>query len=220
MTDADRLLDDIAAEPADPAARLVLADWLEEQGGPVNAARARLLRWQVEWEQLSPRDRRRRDLEQAATEVLGEFPPLAGPLAGVADASLPLLAMELALVAFLTAEVAAPSQDDLGAGSTWEGELSQDGRTFPTKLRVTSRTGNAFTGELELDFGYGHGHFSFEGVLLAGRLVFLVTDKLAGAVTYPGLYTAELHTHQGTLEGTWRVPSYSQQGPFCLRRIP
>ena len=87
-------------------------------------------------------------------------------------------------------------------------------------MRITSRTGNAFTGTLELDLGYGQGRFSFEGVLLAGRLVFLVTDKLSGAVTYPGLYAAEFHTEGRVLEGTWRVPSYSQQGPFCLRRTP
>src|SRR5262249_20840300 len=136
------------------------------------------------------------------------LPDLADPLARVADPDLPLLGTGLALAAFLTAGVASQTLDALTAESAWAGTLKQGSRSYPTQLTLSSRQGNRFTGDLKLDFGHGRGHFSFEGVLLAGRLVFLVTDKVSGPVTYPGLYTAELRSQKGFLEGTWRVPSY------------
>jgi uncharacterized protein (TIGR02996 family) len=56
MSQADTLLRGILDEPRDEARRLILADWLEEQGDPANAARAELLRLQCAWAQMDELD--------------------------------------------------------------------------------------------------------------------------------------------------------------------
>src|SRR5262249_34532058 len=142
MTDLDRLLEGIAAAPEDSARRLVLADWLEEQGGAEGLARAELLRLQVRWEELPERDPGRWLLEEDA--LVRGLPDLADPLARVADPDLPLLGTGLALAAFLTAGVASQTLDALTAESAWAGTLKQDTRSYPTQLTLSSRQGNRF----------------------------------------------------------------------------
>jgi uncharacterized protein (TIGR02996 family) len=60
----------IIAQPADDTARLVYADWLEENGGPADAARAEFIRVQCALARLSDDDPRRPDLEDREHELL------------------------------------------------------------------------------------------------------------------------------------------------------
>jgi hypothetical protein len=88
-------------------------------------------------------------------------------------------------------------------------------------MTITDRTRNAVCGTLYMDFrsrlGYPvHGRFSFEGVLLFGRHLALVTDRIEGPVSVPGLYLAR-RQQGGLFEGTWRVPRHNQEGTFRLR---
>jgi uncharacterized protein (TIGR02996 family) len=217
MTDLDRLLAGIAAEPDEPAHRLVLADWLEETGGAADQARAALLRLQARWEGLPEGDERRPPLQEEAAAIQRKFRGLAGALPRVDHPELPLLGTGLALAAFLTAEGASPPGPPLDGSQAWTGTLRQGGDRYVTNLTVRARQGCGVAGEIAMDFGFGFGRFSFEGAVLAGRLLFLVTDRIDGPVTVPGLYAAELLPGPGVLEGTWRVPRYHQQGTFRLR---
>ena len=56
MTDREALLAAVAADPRDDAPRLVLADWLDEQGEPERAA---FIRVQCAAARLRPGRRRR-----------------------------------------------------------------------------------------------------------------------------------------------------------------
>jgi uncharacterized protein (TIGR02996 family) len=63
VSDEDRLLLAILADPGDPALRLVYADWLEERGDTESGRRAEYLRVECELEALPSEDRRRKRLQ-------------------------------------------------------------------------------------------------------------------------------------------------------------
>jgi uncharacterized protein (TIGR02996 family) len=63
-------LDAIRADPEDEAARLIFADWLEEQGNADFAVRAELLRLQCELDRWVPDLERRTTLERRRDELL------------------------------------------------------------------------------------------------------------------------------------------------------
>jgi uncharacterized protein (TIGR02996 family) len=69
MPDHDAFHRAILAEPAADVHRLVYADWLDETGGPADAVRAEFIRVQCEADALPAFDRRRRALDQRATEL-------------------------------------------------------------------------------------------------------------------------------------------------------
>jgi uncharacterized protein (TIGR02996 family) len=81
MTAERVFLDDIRDRPDDDAVRLIYADWLEERAGPADAARAELIRVQVELA-LGPRDEAHlRRLEARGRELLTRHAPAwMGPL--------------------------------------------------------------------------------------------------------------------------------------------
>src|SRR5262249_4928243 len=58
MSEENALLAAIDANPLDDAPRLVYADWLDEQGGKPQAARAEFIRAQCELDLLPPADPR------------------------------------------------------------------------------------------------------------------------------------------------------------------
>jgi uncharacterized protein (TIGR02996 family) len=58
-TYADAFLEAVLEDPEEPAHRLVYADWLEEQGGPDQQARAEFIRVQIELAQMGEDDERR-----------------------------------------------------------------------------------------------------------------------------------------------------------------
>jgi uncharacterized protein (TIGR02996 family) len=66
MSLEDALLQDIRANPADDAPRLVYADWLEEQGRP---ERAEFIRAQVECARMGEDDPRRAELQKRAAAL-------------------------------------------------------------------------------------------------------------------------------------------------------
>jgi uncharacterized protein (TIGR02996 family) len=72
MTDDEAFLRAITAEPDEDAHRLVYADWLDEHGGPAGAARAELIRIQIEHERLTAGDPRREELRRRCLELLDE----------------------------------------------------------------------------------------------------------------------------------------------------
>src|SRR5687767_753912 len=63
------LLADIKQEPDDDGLRLILADWLEDHGGPLDRARAELIRCQVEHARLPAHDPRRFPLGGRARQL-------------------------------------------------------------------------------------------------------------------------------------------------------
>lgn len=75
MTDGDLLLQAIIADPADDTARLVYADWLQEQG---DEARAEFVRVQVEEARTRTRTPRGYELYEATASSWVPF-PLTGP---------------------------------------------------------------------------------------------------------------------------------------------
>jgi uncharacterized protein (TIGR02996 family) len=66
-------LRDILAHPDDESRRLIYADWLEEQAGPQDLARAALLRLQVQRARLAEDDARRGAVEARWHEVRGSI---------------------------------------------------------------------------------------------------------------------------------------------------
>jgi uncharacterized protein (TIGR02996 family) len=70
-------------DPEDDAPRLVLADWLEEHGGPADAARAEFIRMQCELARLDEEDPRRGELQGREWELNGQHAATwLGPMAG------------------------------------------------------------------------------------------------------------------------------------------
>jgi uncharacterized protein (TIGR02996 family) len=70
MTTESALLNAIRAAPEDDTARLVYADFLDEEGGPANAARAEFIRVQVRLAQFDEADPARDALEDRENELL------------------------------------------------------------------------------------------------------------------------------------------------------
>jgi len=66
MTDHERFIEAVAAEPDDDGPRLVYADWLDERGDP----RGRFVRTQVELARLPEDDPRRAPLEEVQARLL------------------------------------------------------------------------------------------------------------------------------------------------------
>jgi uncharacterized protein (TIGR02996 family) len=69
----EAFLDDIVANPDDDAPRLVYADWLDEQGGPHDRARAEFIRLQCELPRLRPDDPRSWALDRRADDLLARY---------------------------------------------------------------------------------------------------------------------------------------------------
>jgi uncharacterized protein (TIGR02996 family) len=69
------LLRAVCDNPHDDAPRLVAADWLDEHGGPGDAARAELIRLQCTLAHLPPDDARRDDLELREQRLLARHQP-------------------------------------------------------------------------------------------------------------------------------------------------
>jgi uncharacterized protein (TIGR02996 family) len=86
MTHDDAFLQDIAAKPADDAPRLIYADWLDEHGGPAEAARAAFIRAQCRLAQTSVADPARPALEDECSDLLAEHEQeWTAPVRGIAD---------------------------------------------------------------------------------------------------------------------------------------
>lgn len=73
MSDEKALLAAISAHPLDDAPRLVYADWLDEQGGESQVARAEFIRVQCEMALLAAYDPRYQALEKREQELLGKW---------------------------------------------------------------------------------------------------------------------------------------------------
>ncbi len=225
MPEIDELLLGALARFNDVERRLVLADWLEEQGDAANAARAELVR-------LLGNTKGRKKAADApartarAREIVAVRPELIGPLAGALTDEYSPLDAGPALLVFLGAGVCTrPADDPFDAGTRWKGTLSQWDYGFPMTLTVREREGNAFGGDMAQDFRslYGMprtGRFRLAGAVVGGRRLAFVTDRAEGGVC-PGVYVAELQPL--AVKGTWHVPSYAIKGSFELvraRRVP
>jgi uncharacterized protein (TIGR02996 family) len=223
MYPPDNLLHAILEQPGDEASLLVFADWLEEQGDADNLARAELVRLQAAWVKRPGGAQAERDLRRQAKQWQTEHGGrLLGPLRRVLGKRVGLLEADGAGLAFLVAAIAAPGEDLVQPESRWHGELNQPPYAFPTVFTITSRRGNAFTGEMSQDFSsvYGSamsGRFWFTGVVLVQRISF-VTNRVEGAGIFPGLYVANLSSKKRTIAGTWRVPRRDMTGTFRLER--
>jgi uncharacterized protein (TIGR02996 family) len=220
MNDVDGLVASALDGPDDLARWLVLADWLEEQGSQDNLARAELLRLQVERAGLdNPEMREEQDAR--VRQILKELPRLLGPMTPLLD-SLPVLSVIPATAMFLLADLTAPAEELLPAGTTWMGELRQPPYAFATTLWLRKRTGNQFEGDMVEDFSAIHGqgrtgHFYFRGVIVGQSHVAFVTYKTKRHGIYPGLYEFRLEQND-RLEGTWWVPGWEMRGEMSLKR--
>lgn len=70
MTPDEAFRRDIVAHPDDDTPRLIYADWLDDQGGEENAARAEFIRAQCRLEQIEEFEPERLELEDRAEELL------------------------------------------------------------------------------------------------------------------------------------------------------
>jgi uncharacterized protein (TIGR02996 family) len=66
----------IREAPDDDAPRLICADWLEEQGGEANVARAEFIRTQIQRAQLPPDDPRHSELQARELRLLKRWAPV------------------------------------------------------------------------------------------------------------------------------------------------
>jgi uncharacterized protein (TIGR02996 family) len=66
----------IRAAPGDDAPRLICADWLEEQGGEANVARAEFIRIQIQRANLPPDDLRHSELQARELRLLKRYAPV------------------------------------------------------------------------------------------------------------------------------------------------
>jgi uncharacterized protein (TIGR02996 family) len=73
MDQAGAFLEDIVAHPEDDAPRLIFADWLDDQGGAANQARAEFIRAQMERHRLHPAQPRARALLRREEELLDRY---------------------------------------------------------------------------------------------------------------------------------------------------
>jgi uncharacterized protein (TIGR02996 family) len=211
MNEAGALLACILKQPNDHTPWLVLADWLQEQGDPDSVVRAELLRLRTEWANAATPISRQRKAEKRALAVLKEKPALIGPLQPLLPLKFRVLASPSALALFLLADYASGAPDHLTAGTTWEGELLQPPYAFPTTLRLCTRDGNRFEGDMTEDFAamYGmpvDGTFYFRGVVVGEHVAF-VTLRIEGAGSGPGLYQFRVN-HQKRWTGTWEVGAW------------
>jgi len=72
MSSAAAFLQALREDPADETSLLIFADWAEEQGSPAEAARAELIRIQVELARWVPDLRRRTQLQEREQQLLRE----------------------------------------------------------------------------------------------------------------------------------------------------
>ena len=220
MNHADGLVASVLERPADPAPWLILADWLEEQGGPDDLARAELLRLRSAyasdqaWEDQA---------DERAAAILEAQPSLVGPLQPLLSLQFRVLASPVALAAFLLADHVSVAPGPLAAGTAWVGELRQGTYAFPTTLWLRKRDGNRFEGDMKEDFSamYGHkvgGRFYFRGAVVGSHLAF-VTYRTKGAAAGPGLYQFRL-SRRKRWTGTWGVGAGAWHGTMWLKPKP
>ncbi len=223
MPEIDDLLLGALARFNDAERRLVLADWLEEQG---DAERAELVRL------LGGKKGRKKAADvlartARAQEIVAVRPGLIGPLAGALTEEFSALDAGPALLVFLGAGACGrPPDDPFDAGTRWKGALSQWDHGVPMTLTVREREGNSFRGDMMQDFRSLYavpmtGRFRLAGAVVGGRWLAFVTNHADGGGIYPGVYVAELQPP--TLKGKWQVPSYELKGSFELvraRRVP
>jgi hypothetical protein len=102
------------------------------------------------------------------------------------------------------------ANDLIQTHAVWQCWVEQDQRVFPGTLTILERRGADFRGEMKLDFGnHRWGQYTFHGEMNDGHMAFL-TDRKAGAVTFPGLYVGKVKGR--SIIGTWRVPTYTRHG--------
>lgn len=117
-----------------------------------------------------------------------------------------------------TSLAAQDASDALQAQTIWKGEIRQGSQSFPTTIYVVSRTNDRVRGEIDFTVpGGGLDKLSFQGNVIEGRIVTWITDKIAGNVTYPGLYFGVISNN--SINGTWQVPSAGQYDSFSVQKI-
>jgi uncharacterized protein (TIGR02996 family) len=229
MTDLDRLLAAAIEQPADPAPRLVLADWLEEHGDATGRVRADLVRWQVRREATAQGEQK--ELDRQAREALRQHPQLKGFLRPIlARHRAEPLSLGPALVTALCAPLASAGEEPFPAGSTWRGLLHLDSARYPTTLTIRQRDGTAFSGDMTQDFSSllatysdlfaalldAGATFYFRGAVVGERMTF-ATHRVTGMGAWPGLYELRL-SPGGRVRGPWWLPVDGRRGELVLRR--
>lgn len=219
MNDAGALLGAILKKPDEFTPWLMVADWLQEQDDPEGHARAELLRLRVQWAQAT-NARNKKKAETRAKTLIKQRPALIGALEPLLAEKFQVLAAPSALAIFLLADYAPVEPQPLAAGTVWEGALRQSQYSFPTILRLRTRTGNKFEGDMTEDFSSMYrakvdGTFHFRGVIAGAHIAF-VTWKLEGAAAGPGLYQFRV-SKQKRWTGTWAVGAGTWNGTMWLK---
>jgi uncharacterized protein (TIGR02996 family) len=213
MSNQASLLHEVLHCPEDLALRQVYADWLEDHGD----ARAEIIRLECDLAQTSKDDLRCAEREAHEARLVEEHGAVwFGPLMRLVNAAFPLNASGIAWLLFLHREIPLPGAKVVPGGTSWRGEVEQDGRIFPTLMRVFRRRGNVIEGDMRCKFDVDRfGRFSYDGVVI-GPYVAFVTDRKSGTVSYPGLYIGRIE--EETIKGWWQVPCYFQKGEFSFSR--
>lgn len=102
----------------------------------------------------------------------------------------------------------------------WKGSITQGTTTFPATFNIEPVHEGRLKGEITFSIDGNKMKLAFQGALrnVGGqRIVAIITDKVSGDVTYPGLYVGSVQGN--TLAGTWEVPSAGQFDTFAVKLV-
>lgn len=104
--------------------------------------------------------------------------------------------------------------------TVWKGSITQGTTSFPATFNIEPVRAGRLRGEITFSIDGTTMKLAFQGALRnAGgqRIVAIITDKVLGDVTYPGLYVGSVQGN--TLAGTWEVPSAGQFDTFAVKLV-
>lgn len=107
--------------------------------------------------------------------------------------------------------------NSLQPDTVWKGEIDQGNGSFPTTIYIQHREKDRIKGEIDFQTTNGLNKLAFQGNVIGGDTVVWITDKLAGNVTYPGLYIGKIDGNR--ISGTWQVPSVGQYDQFSVSLV-
>ena len=102
------------------------------------------------------------------------------------------LLVAVTMVGWLAGTSRAGGEDPVQPDTVWKGEIYQGNNSFAATLHIQQREGDRIRGELDFVTNGGLNKLAFQGNIVDGDVVVWITDKIAGNVTYPGLYIGKI----------------------------
>ena len=127
------------------------------------------------------------------------------------------LLVAMTMVGWLAGTSRAGGEDPVQPDTVWKGEIYQGNNSFAATVHVQQRESDRIKGEIDFATNGGLNKLAFQGNIVGGDVVVWITDKIAGNVTYPGLYIGKIEGDK--ISGTWQVPSAGQYDQFSLSLV-